>query len=141
MNLVEQLLKADSKRADELNTGTYHSRKLAKILGAKTDSIEITFKEIKSRRLNDIISYQVDRKGNFDFGKSFDAKLMMCVEGLVDPDLTNKDLQNHFGVDNARSLCEKLFGAEINEISEAISALSGLNVGNDEEDMESEIKN
>lgn len=140
MNLVEQLLKADAKKAEELSTGTYKSHKLAKILGVDAETVEVTFREVKSRRLNDIIAYQVDRKGNFDFARSFDAKLMMCVEGLIDPDLKNKDLQKHFEVDDARSLCEKLFGAEINEISDAISALSGISTEADE-DLEEEIKN
>lgn len=140
MNLVDQLMKADAKKAEELSTGVFQSHKLAKLLGVDEETVEVTFREVKSRRLNDIISYQVDRKGQFDFSKSFDAKLMMCVEGLVDPDLKNKDLQKHFEVDSAKDLCEKIFGSEINELSDAISALSGINTGEDE-DLEDEIKN
>jgi len=135
MNLVDQLLKADVKKADELETATYQSRKLAKLLGVE-GKVDITIREIKSRRVNDLVAYQVDKKGNMDFSKSFDAKLMMCIEGIVDPDLTDKDLQKHFGCTSAKELCEKIFGSEINEISDKISILCGLNG-----DQEDEIKN
>lgn len=137
MTLVEELLKADAKKADELKLGTFKSERLAKILGKKK-AVEVQIQEIKSRRLNDIISYQVDRKGNFDTSKSFDAKIMACVEGIVNPDVKNKDLQKHFGVDNARELVEKLFGSEVTGISDAISELSGIKA---DEDIDEEIKN
>ena len=139
MNLVDKLLKADVKKADEFETGVFQSRKLAKILGSKKP-VEVTIREVNSRRVNDIVAYQVDRKGQFDFSKTYDAKLMMVIEGVVDPDLRNKDLQNYFGCENAKDLTEKLFGSEINELSDAISALSGV-VSESGEDAEEEIKN
>lgn len=139
MNLVDKLLKADIKKADELETEIFKSRKLAKILGTKEKTVDITLQEIKSRRVNDIVAYQVDRKGRMDFSKNFDAKLMMCIEGVREPDLRNKELQKHFGAENAASLAEKLFGNEITDISDAVSRLSG--VGTDKEEMEEEIKN
>jgi len=140
MNLVEQLLKADSKKADELETGVFQSHKLAKILGVEAETVDVQIREIKSRRVNDIVSYQIDKKGNFDYSKSFDAKIMMCIEGVMDPDLKDKDLQKHFGVDNAKDLCEKLFGNEINALSDEISRISGVAEA-DGEDTEDEVKN
>lgn len=138
MNLVDKLLKADTKKADELETGVFKSKRLAKILGMKKETADITIREVKSRRVNDIMAYQVDGKGRMDFSKSFDAKLMMCIEGVVDPDLRNKDLQKHFGVGNAKELAEKIFGIEVTDISDEISRLSGLS---DEGNLEEEIKN
>jgi hypothetical protein len=135
MNLVDQLLKADVKKADELETQIFKSKRLAKLIGVE-GTVDITIREIKSRRVNDLVAYQVDKKGNMDFSKSFDAKLMMCTEGIVDPDLKDKDLQKHFGCTSAVELCEKIFGGEVNEISDAISVLCGLNT-----DSEDEIKN
>jgi hypothetical protein len=61
-------------------------------------------------------------------------------EGVVDPDLRDKSLQEHFEVGDAKALCDKLFGFEINDLSDAISALSGIRADNDE-DEEEEIKN
>ena len=147
MNLVEQLLKADIKKADELETGVFKSRKLAKVLGVKPTkdnpepTVDVTIREVKSRRVNDIMSYQINKKGDLDYSKTYDAKLMMCVEGVVDPDLRDKALQEHFEVSDARSLCEKLFGFEINDLSDAISSLSGIRADSEDESMEDEIKN
>lgn len=136
MNLVEQLLKADVKKADEFESSVYHSHKLAKILDKK-GTVDVTIKEVASRKVNDIVAYQLDKKGNFDFSKSYDAKLLMVIEGVADPDLRNKDLQKYFGCDSAKELAEKLFGSEINELSDAISTLSGV----ESDATEEEIKN
>ena len=146
MNLVEQLLKADAKKTEEFETSIFKSRKLAKILEVKPTkdnlepTVDVTIREVKSRRVNDIMSYQVNKKGNLDYSKTYDAKLMMCVEGVVNPDLRDKALQEHFEVSDAKSLCEKLFGFEINDLSDAISALSGIRA-EDGENEEDEIKN
>lgn len=138
MNLVEKLLKADIKKAGELEKGIFPSRKLAKILGEK-EAVEVEISEVNSRRANDIVSYQFDSKGKFCYEKTYDAKLMMCIEGVVSPDLRDKKLQEHFSCTNAKELCEKLFGFEVNALSDAISALSGID-GNEKE-QEAEIKN
>lgn len=138
MNLVDQLLKSDVKKIDELETGVFKSHRLAKLIGAESETVDVAIQEVKSRRLNDIVSYQVDKKGNFDYAKSFDAKLMLAIEGCIDPDLRNKELQAYFKCANAKELAEKLFGSEINELSDAISVLSGINA---EDDNEEEIKN
>jgi hypothetical protein len=135
MNLVDQLLKADAKKVNDLETGVYKSKKLAKVLG-KGEAVEITVREIPSRRLNELVAFQLDKNGNVDFSKTYDTKLMVCLEGIVEPSMRNKDLQEHFGAKTGTDLIEKLFGSEVNEISDAISALSGL-TGNEEE----EIKN
>ena len=125
MNLVDQLLKSDVKKIDELETGVFKSHRLAKLIGAESETVDVIIQEVKSRRLNDIVSYQVDKKGNFDYAKSFDAKLMLAIEGCIDPDLRNKELQAYFKCANAKELAEKLFG-------------SGINA---EDDNEEEIKN
>ena len=138
MNLVDQLLKSDVKKIDELETGVFKSHRLAKLIGAESETVDVAIQEVKSRRLNDIVSYQVDKKGNFDYAKSFDAKLMLAIEGCIDPDVRNKELQAYFKCANAKELAEKLFGSEINELSDAISVLSGINA---EDDNEEEIKN
>ena len=135
MTLVEELLKTDAKKADELKLGTFKSERLAEILGKKK-AVEVQIREIKSRRLNDIITYPVDRKGSYDFSKNFEMKLMTCVEGIINPDVKNNELRAHFGVDNGRELVEKLFGSEVTAIADAISELSGIKA-----DAEEEVKN
>ena len=140
MNLVDQLLKVDAKKADELETSVFKSKKLAKVLGLKEPTVDVEIREVKSRRVSDIMSYQFNKKGDFDFGKAYDAKLMMCIEGVTNPDLRDKHLQEHFEVSDAKALCEKLFGNEITDLSDAIATLSGVN-SEEDEDEEDEIKN
>ena len=135
MNLVDELLKADTKKAEELQEGVFKSERLAKILG-KDEPVEVRYRELKTRRLNDIIGYQIDKKGNMDLSKTYDANLMACVESIVEPDLRNKDLQAHFGCNSAKDLCEKLFAGEARTISDSIAALSGLG-----EVKEEDVKN
>lgn len=137
MNLVEQLLKADAKKADELATGTFESNRLARLLGLE-EAVEVSIQEIPSRRMNELAGYTYDGKGNFQFEKSYDANLMACTEGITEPNLRDKDLQRHFGTNNASQLCEKLFGSEVSEIADAIAAISGY-AG--EENKEEAIKN
>lgn len=44
----------------------------------------------------------------------------------------------HFECDDAKELCEKLFGNEVNDLSDEISKLSGVI---SDEDSEEEVKN
>ena len=137
MMLVDKLLKIDTKKVDELKTATYPSKRLAYVLGEE-NPVDVTIRELKSRRLNDIASIQYNNKGNFMMEKTYDAKLMMCVEGIVEPDLRDKKLQEHFGAKSAMDLAEKLFSMEMVDIADAIQELSGLK---SEDENEKEIKN
>lgn len=139
MNLVDSLLKADVKTVEELETSVFKSKKLAKVIGAE-EAVEVKIREIGARRINDLVSYQVDKKGQFDISRTFDTKLMICVEGCVDPDLRNEELKAHFNCKSANELAEKLFGSEVNTLSDAISSLSGIGA-EEEEETEEEIKN
>ena len=138
MNLVDELLKADAKAASEMNTGVFKSKRLAKIIGAECETVEVKIREIKNRRVNDILAYQVDKKGNMDYNKLFDSKLMAITEGVVEPDLRSKELQEHFGCKDARGLAEVLFGNEVTALSDAIYEISGITP---DEDVEEEVKN
>ncbi len=133
--IVNKLMQADAKKVSDLKRGTYSSKRLAQILGEK-EKVEITIREIPSRRINDITAYQYNSKGDLDYSKSFDAKIMTCVEGIIEPNLRDKELQEHFKCKSANELCEKLFGFEINYISDAVMGLTDI-----EEDAEEEIKN
>lgn len=137
MNLVDELLKCDSKKADERQTKVLKSKRLATILGVD-EPVDITIKELPQKRLDEIIALQIDRKGGIDTSKMHDVKLLTVVESVVDPELRNADLLEHFGCATPKDLAEKLFGSEINKISAEVIAMGGLN--NEEEDEE-EIKN
>ena len=134
-NLVEQLLKADAKNADELATSTVESKRLGRILG-REDAIEIKIQEIPARRINDIVSLQFDKKGKFDITKAFDAKALCCVEGVLEPSLKDEGLLKHFGCATPKDLAIKLFGSELTKISDAITVLSGVDT-----ETEDDVKN
>ena len=135
MSLVDELLQADAKKADELNTGVYKSKRLQKILG-KDEPVEIKIREIRTRRFNDIVATQFDGKGNVDVSSTFDAKIKTIIEGCVEPSMKDKDLQAHFNAKSAADLVEKLFAAEVVDLSEAIESLSVL-----DEVKEEDLKN
>ncbi|MSS63182.1 phage tail assembly chaperone [Velocimicrobium porci] len=136
MNLVEKLLQADVKKAEELEQKTIKSKRLAKILG-ESDPVEITIQEIPARRMNNLLGEQIDKKGNFDIDKAFDVKALTIVEGLVNPSLKDENMLKHFGCATPKELAIKLFGKEMNMISDEIYNLSS----EDNEEMEETIKN
>ncbi len=137
MNLVETLMKTDSKKADELESGTFKSKKLARIIGA-SEPVTVTMKELPARRLQDLIAKQFDKNGKFDISRSFGTKAVVVGESVIDPPLRDKGLQAHFGCENSKELAVKLFGLEVNTLSDEICKLSGLD---DIEETDEEIKN
>ncbi len=136
MNLVEGLLKADQAKAKEYATGTFKSKRLAKVM-EQNEPVEITIREVDLETIKNIREYATRRDGSYDASKSFDSNFMLVAEGVVDPDLNNEELQKHFGADSAAKLAEVLFRFEANYIADAIIKLSNMSL----EDAEDIIKN
>ena len=136
MNLVESLLKADASKAKEYDEGTFKSYRLAKIL-EQDDPVEIKIREVEVNTFKNIQQFMTKKDGSMDRNKLFDSNLMMCAEGIVDPNLKDENLQKQFGATNARELAEILFRLEAPEIADAISNLSL----NKHKDDEANIKN
>ena len=134
MTIAEQLLKADAKKADELATGTYESKKLARILG-KSGTVTIKIKELPTKRLAEYLD-GTTKNGDYIFPKLLEASNKIVLAGVTDPSLKDKDLQEHFGCKLGIDLVEKLFGNEVIDISNAIQSLSGIS-----DVDEDEIKN
>lgn len=137
MNLVEKLLRTDAKKAEELSEAVVLSKKLGKLLGE--ESAEVRIREIPAKRMNDLMAMQIDGKGNFDFKKSFDAKALAVAEAMIEPDLKNKELQEHFGCSTSKDLAIKLFGNELTSISDEVAKLSGME--DEIEKVDEEVKN
>jgi hypothetical protein len=134
-NLVDELLKADAAKAVERPTGVFKSKRLQAIIGAE-EPVEVKIRAIKPRRLNDVVGYARRSNGDIDYTRTYDASLLACMEGIVEPDLKNKDVQKHFGAATPKDLAEILFDTEANMISAEIIKLSGIS-----EDTEEEVKN
>ena len=136
MNLVEQLLQADVKKAEEKETKTLKSKRLAKIIGAE-ETVEIKISEIAPRRFSELCATPYSKNGDLDTTKMFDAKALICAEGIVEPSMKDKKLQEHFGCRSPKDLVIKLFGNEITNIHLEIDKLCG---GSEEEKEEVEKK-
>jgi hypothetical protein len=136
MNLYEQLLKADQEKAREYATGTYRSKRLAKVLG-KDEPVEIKIREVDIETIKNIQQYSTKRDGSLDRNKTFDSNLMLVVEGLVDPDLKNEELQKHFNASDAIELASVLFRFESAFIADEIIKLSNMQ----RTDVEDTVKN
>jgi hypothetical protein len=137
MNLIDKLMEADPSKLMERKTKKLKSDRLTELTGSM-DPVEITIQSIPKRRLNQLLSIQMDKKGNYNFERSIDAQLMVIVEGMKEPDMKNKDLQTHFGAQTPKDLAERLFDTEITKISDEIMGLCGMD---DDEDTEDAIKN
>lgn len=121
MNLVDKLLAVGEVTKKTAKMG---SKRLSGIIGEHT---EITIQEISGRRFNDVKN-RITGGGDAEY----EACLMCCMYGIVEPDLKSQQLQEHFGVHTPKDLCEKLFSAEVYAISDRIIDLSGLTGGEDE---------
>ena len=136
-NLVDRLLKADAKKADERITGTFKSHSLARLLG-DSEPVEVTIQEISGRRQSELLDGTTDADGGVDLPKAYDANLKIIVAGVIDPPLKDKEVQSHFGCHMAIDLADKLFKGEVGELSDAILKLGKVG---DVSDDEEEIKN
>ncbi|MBC6681315.1 phage tail assembly chaperone [Zhenpiania hominis] len=133
MNLAEKLIRIDKEKVKEKETKKIHSKKLSKLLGEPT---EITIQELSGKTVNDITQMIFDKKGNRDMSRLYEQNLMCCVEGVVEPNLKDSQLMEHFGAATPKDLAAILFGVESGAIASEISALSGFS-GSEED----EIKN
>lgn len=136
-NLVDRLMKADKAKIGEMRTGVFKSQKLADIIG-ETEPVEIKIHELKGRRMNALQSEQIKNDGTVDFEKAYDTQLRICVEGISEPNLKDKELQQHLGCSLATELCEKIFNSEVSLIADDIANL-GIKI-NDKK-TENKIKN
>ena len=135
-NLVQELLKADKKKAFELETGIFRSKSLAKLLG-KSEPVEVEIKELSPRRKSALLNKAVDRNGNTDYEKAHEVNLQVIVEGVVEPDLKTEELKEAYGCKMAIDLAERLFRSEVSALADAILTLGNV----DDSDYLNDIKN
>ena len=133
MNLIEKLIRIDKEDVQKRDTKSLKSERLSKLLGSDT---EITIQELSGKRLNDLAQIVITKEGKKDFSRMYDLNLMYCVEGVIEPNLKDSALLEHFGVKTPKDLADLLFGAESGKIAGEIMALSGMG-----KDAEDEVKN
>ena len=84
------------------------------------------------------IEILLNKSGTVQADKAYDANVNLCVIGLVDPSMKDKDLMERFGCSTPGELLEKIFSpAEIAAMGDAIMELSGFGG----KDVVAEVKN
>lgn len=132
MSLIDKLLQLDVKKVVERPTKEFEVKRLSKLLGEKA-----IFKcqALDGETYADIQRSAIDisKKGNIRDMKLFDMKVMTCVEGIIDPNLKDKKLLEHFGVPTPKELVKKmLLPGEIDDLYNLINDLSGYEVDEDD---------
>lgn len=135
MNLVDKLLKSNATALLERETKQVEIKRLSKKMG---EPFIVTIGAIAPDRFTELTATALDKKGNLDYLKSFGANALVVVEGLIEPNLKDKELQAHFNAATPKELAEKLFKGDVGTLSGEIAVLSGFG-SEDEEDEE--IKN
>lgn len=128
MNLVQKLLQIDKNSIKNKKRATYKSGNMQELVG--DSAIEI--QEIDAERLNEIQTLTLNKNGSYNYQKSYMANAMIVVEGVSNPDLKNKELQEHFGAQNATELAKMIFKSEIPSIAIKIAELSSPELTDEE---------
>lgn len=142
MSILDKLLQTPAEAFEERETKEYKSKNLKRRLKSKEDVV-ITLQEIPAGKCRRIINSQYGKDGQIDPQRTHEAQLRTLVEGVMEPNLKDQKLQQHFGADTGTILAEKLFGLEVTAISDEILRLSGFVTGDEEEEnaIDEEIKN
>lgn len=136
MSVIDLLMKMDAGKMESVPEKTVRIPSLSKKTG--TD-FEVTVQAIPGRRMTDLSAYMIGKNGDVDYGKAYDANLLIIAEGMKEPELKNKELQDHFGAKTPKELAEILFnGGEVTDLANEIRTLSGYQ---SEEKTEEEVKN
>ncbi len=134
MNSLELLMGMDYEKIVNVPTRKVKIKRLSEIAGR---DFTVTLKAIPGRRLTELTGMAVKDNGAVDYGKLFDANARIVLAGLVDPDMKNPELMEHYRAASPDILLSTVFsGSEIAQMAETIRDLSGYG-----EDVIEEIKN
>ncbi|MDI9412784.1 MAG: XkdN-like protein [Bacillota bacterium] len=132
MSLTNKLLQLDVKKVASKPTKQFEVKRLSEL--AK-EPILFTCQALDGELWNDIQRQSVDlsKKGNLKDIRVFEMQLMTCVEGVIEPDLKDKKLLEHYGVPTPKDLLKKmLLPGEIADLNKIISELSGYEANDDD---------
>ncbi|MBQ0079693.1 MAG: hypothetical protein KBS66_07390 [Eubacterium sp.] len=133
MNTVDLLLGLDNNALDFDNTKTLEITRLSKLSGAP---FLVKVQGMSANRYTRMMSDAAVKNAKLD--KVYDANINVCVTGIVEPSMKDKNLMEKFSCSTPAELLEKLFRpSEINHIAEVIGELSGFG----SEDLITEVKN
>lgn len=139
MNALEKLLKADAEKITEKPKKTIEIKRLSKVLGSK---FEITVEALDADLLAEISESHTEysKTGKVKSTDNFGIGVETILNGVVEPNLRDKELLNHFGCTTPSDLVKKLFLAgEMGLIANTISELCGVETSQSE--IDEEVKN
>lgn len=139
MNTVDLLLALDTNKMQK-PTKDVEIERLSRLTGGKA-----IFKcqAIDAERYTEIQqdAISIDKKGKLNKINMSDMRVFTVLDGIAEPNLKCKELNDHFGTVTPKELVNKLFlPGEIDELFNTIQELSGFTEEKDEETNE-EIKN
>ena len=135
MNTVDLLLSLDNADLEVTNEKELEMKRLSKI--AKKPFM-VKVHGIGARRFTKLANGVTGKDGQVQYDKAFDVNISLCLAGMSDPDLKNKDLLEKFQFSTPGELLEKLFKpSEIAAIGDAVTELSGFGGS----DVVAEVKN
>lgn len=142
MNVLEVML--SQEKADEAllakETKEVELKRWTKIYGLK---MKFIIQAVGPRRLLEIQRQCTTvKKGNVKDVDAYMMQVLTLLDGVKDPDLKNKQLLDKFGVVTPKELINKIFNAgELVTLFTEIQKLSGVDMDEDEDEAEEEIKN
>lgn len=140
MSHIDKLLSLDALETSKLPTKKIEIKRLSEKLG---EPYEITIQALSNEdyRQAQKRANNIKKKGKIDFNSALFQSIII-TKGIIEPDLTNEKLLNHYGCYSSTELADKIFlSGEQSKIVEEIQKLGGHTDDDDEdEDMENTIK-
>lgn len=124
MSLVDKLLQIDTAKI-KMPEKEIEMKRLSKLLGEK---VVFKVRAIDGQRYADIqrLAIDISNKGNVKDIDMYKLQVLTIIEGVVDPNLKDKRLLEHFNCATPEELVKKLLLAgEITDLYNEITALSG----------------
>lgn len=139
MNITEKLLKIDRGEFAKEKTAEIEAPTLSEVLG---EEMTVKVKALSGDRYTELTSRMLTEEGTLDFSQVYNVNGIIAVEGIIEPDLKDKDLQKHFGCVTPLELAKVLFpGGELTKIADKITEISGFVNDKKKKQARDEVKN
>ena len=134
MSLIDKLLQMDNKTLTEMPKREVEVPRLTQVLG---EPFKVVCQAIDGERYADIQKASIDlnKKGGVRNINLFDMQVLTVIDGVVEPNLKDTKLLQHFNCVTPKELVKKLFLAgEIAELSNVVTELSGYDKTEEDEE-------
>lgn len=124
-DITKLLLGCDIEKFKHLESKEVVSKRMTKKLGLDDDHpAKVRIGQIPYEKYIRIQMGSISENGGIDTDKAPMTATKIVVEGMIEPNLRSRDLQDYFGVASAEKLANLLFQGEITSLSDEIVAMS-----------------